>query len=168
MSSAARIRPARTEDVAAAAAIYAHYVETTAITFDLQVPTEEDWRERLHAAGAAGHPWMVAVERGAVLGYATAGTFNAKRAYAATVETTVYLTPEATGRGWGSALYGALLTECAARSFHLAVALIALPNPASVALHEALGFRRVGVLAEVGHKLGVWRDVALWQLRLDG
>ena len=104
---------------------------------------------------------------GAVTGYATASPFRPKAAYAPTVETTVYLAPGHAGRGTGRALYGTLLDACAAAGFHRAVAGITLPNPASAALHERLGFALVGVFSEVGHKHGAWHDVAWYQLALD-
>jgi phosphinothricin acetyltransferase len=165
--AALRIRAVRDDDLPAIASIYAHYVEHTYITFELAAPSLKDWTEKRAAARAAGHPWLVADigERGGVVGYATCSTFNPKPAYRSTVETTIYLAEPAVGQGIGRPLYEALLAE-AAGPFHVALAAIALPNPRSVALHERLGFTAVGVLEEVGHKLGAWRDVGWWQRRL--
>lgn len=159
------LRAARAEDLDAIAAIYAHYVENTYITFELESPSAEEMRVRWDAGRAAGRPWLVAESGDEVLAYAYAGEWNRRPAYASTVETTIYVRVDAVGRGIGRVLYEQLLAE-AAGSFHLAVAGIALPNDASVALHEKLGFERVGVFEEVGHKLGAWRDVGWWQRRL--
>jgi phosphinothricin acetyltransferase len=161
------IRAARDDDLASIASIYAHYVEHTYITFELEAPSVQTWAQEWRAARAAGYPWLVAQAGDRVVGYATCSAFNRKPAYRSTVATTIYLGEARVGRGLGRGLYAALL-ERAAESFHLAAAGIALPNPRSVALHERLGFARVGVFEEVGHKLGGWRDVGWWQLRLDG
>jgi phosphinothricin acetyltransferase len=161
---AVEIRAAREEDLPAVAAIYAHYVEHTAITFDLEAPTVDAWRDRLRLAGEAGHPWFVACSADdAVVAYATTSAFRPKPAYRSTVETTIYVQPEHVGHGVGRPLYDALLREAASRSFHRAVAGMTLPNAGSLALHEAVGFSRVGVFEQVGHKLGRWHDVAWFQ-----
>jgi phosphinothricin acetyltransferase len=100
---------------------------------------------------------------GEVVGYAYAAPFRAKPAYARTVETTIYLRSGHGGRGLGRALYEPLLSELAARDFHLVVAGMTLPNAASQALHRALGFRPVGTFAQVGFKHGAWWDVEFLQ-----
>ena len=161
------IRPATEEDLASIGAIYAHYVEHSVATFDMEPLAPEVWRGRWEAAREAGHPWRVAELGDAIAGYATASTFRPKAAYRSTVETTVYLRPDTVGRGLGRPLYGNLLAAAAAGPFHLAVAGITLPNPGSAALHDALGFTRVGTFTEIGHKHGAWRDVGWWQLPLD-
>jgi len=102
-----------------------------------------------------------------VLGVAYASIWNGRGAYAWTVETTVYVAQSAQRRGVGDALYSALLARLRSQGYHLALALIALPNDASIGLHKRHGFRRAGQLSEAGYKLGGWRDVGLWQLRLD-
>lgn len=157
------IRPARESDLEAIAAIYAHYVEHTAITFDLERPTTGDWRAKWAAGRQAGHPWLVTEPDGELAGYATTGPFRPKHAYRPTVETTIYLAPAAVGCGLGRPLYAALLRAAGEASFHRAIAGVTLPNPTSVALHEALGFTPVGVMEQVGHKLGAWHDVGWWQ-----
>jgi phosphinothricin acetyltransferase len=165
MPASATTRPASERDLPAIAAIYRHYVEHTFITFDLDAPSLEEWQARLADARVAGYPWVVLEQDDGVAGYAITSTFRPKAAYRSTVESTIYLRPELTGQGLGRPLYETLLRE-AARTFHLAVAVIALPNPASASFHERIGFEPVGVLNEVGHKLGAWRDVGWWQLRL--
>lgn len=160
------VRPASEEDLPRIAAIYSHWVEHTAVTFDLVAPSVAEWGERFAGAREGRYPWLVADAGGDVAGYATTAAFRSKPAYRSTVETTIYLEPTRVRHGLGRELYAALLDEAAARGFHLAAAGITLPNAASVGLHEALGFTSVGVFTEVGHKLGAWRDVGWWQRRL--
>ena len=136
------------------------------MTFDLEPVPVDAWRGRLASARDDGRPWFVAEDGGEVIGYATGSRFRPKAAYRPTVETTIYLAPGRDGRGTGRALYGTLLDACVAAGFHRAVAGVTLPNPASVALHERLGFTPVGVFSEVGHKHGAWHDVGWWQRRL--
>jgi len=156
-------RPVEAGDLGTVAAIYAHYVEHSYATFDLEVPTAADWWTRWEGARALGQPWLIR-EDGA--GYAIAATFNVRPGWRSTVSTAIYVRPERTGEGLGRPLYAALLDAAAERGFHVAVAGIALPNASSVALHEGLGYAPVGVMHEVGHKLGAWRDVGYWQRRL--
>jgi phosphinothricin acetyltransferase len=114
----------------------------------------------------ARHPWLVADDDG-VLGYAYATQHRSRAAYDWSVDVSVYLAPPARGRGLGRALYTALLDLLAVQGHANAFAGIALPNPASVALHETLGFTPVGVYRAVGWKLGSWHDVGWWQRRLS-
>lgn len=163
----AAVRAATTEDLAAIAAIHAHYVLNTASTFDVEPHGAAEWRSRWDAAQAANRPWHVTEVAGrGVVGFLVMSGFRPKAAYAHTVECTIYLDPGVVGRGLGRPLYEAGLAEAARRGFHVAVAGITLPNRGSVALHDALGFERVGVFREIGHKLGQWRDVSWWQLIL--
>jgi len=148
------------------AGIYAHYVLHTFITFDLEAPTPGEWQASWTVAGRDGHPWWVAEDGGEVVGFLSTGPFRSRAAYRPTIETTIYLAPHACGRGLGRALYETALPRLAELGFHRATAGIALPNPASVALHERMGFELVGVFDEVGHKLGSWRDVGWWRCRL--
>jgi L-amino acid N-acyltransferase YncA len=166
MAAGAGVRAARRRDLEAIAGVYRHYVERSYFTFESNAPDAAEWARRFDVAAERGHPWLVAVPAGEVVGYAIASTFLPRAAYHRTVQTAIYLRPDERGRGLGRALYAALVDEAAARGFHLAVAGIALPNPASLALHEAIGFVPVGVFAEVGRKFGVWRDVSWWQRRL--
>ena len=158
-----RLRAATPVDAAAVAAIYAHYVETSIVTFELDPPGEEEMRERM-AAVAGLYPWIVAeAEDGRIAGYAYACAFRPRAAYRFAVETTVYLAPDAAGRGLGTALYRPLIRTLEAQGYTQAVAAIALPNDPSVGLHEKLGFVHAGTYAKVGYKLGRWVDVGLWQ-----
>jgi phosphinothricin acetyltransferase len=155
------VRPGGLDDLPALTALYNHWVAHTPVTFDVEPWTVEqrrrDWFENFAATGR--HRLLVAVDAGQVVGYATSSRFRPKAAYDRTVETTVYLAPDATGRGTGGLLYGALLAELAGEDVHRAVAGVTLPNDASLALHRRHGFTEVGVLTEVGHKLGRWWDV---------
>jgi phosphinothricin acetyltransferase len=157
------IRLATAQDAAAIAAIYAPYVTGSAISFETEPPSVAEMAARIDAGGAL-YPWFVACDGdGKVLGHASAGAFRSRRAYRFSVETSVYLDPEACGRGIGERLYRHLLATLEAQGFTQAIGAITLPNPASVALHEKLGFRQSGVYQDVGFKLGQWRSVGLWQ-----
>jgi phosphinothricin acetyltransferase len=159
------IRPGRRDDLPALAALYDHYVEHTAITFDTEpfgVLGRTAWLESFAETGP--HRLLAAVERGTAVGYASSHTFRPKAAYAQTVETSIYLAPTATRRGLGRALYEALLALLRAEpGVHRACAGITLPNPASIALHERCGFVPVGTFREVGFKHGRYWDVRWYE-----
>lgn len=160
------IRAARPEDGAAIAAIYGPHVVNGHVSFETEPPDAAAMRGRM-AASDGLYPWLVAAsDDGRVLGYAYASRFRDRAAYRFAVETTIYLAPDAQRRGVGRLLYAALLDTLIAQGFTQAIGLIALPNPASVALHEALGFHQVGVTRTVGYKHGCWIDVGLWQRAL--
>jgi len=161
------IRPARADDLPRLAEIYNYYVVNTAITFDLEpVSMEErqEWFQRFALGGP--HRLLVAEEEGKVLGYAASFRFRMRRAYDTTIETTVYCAPEAVGRGVGSALYTALFEELRDEDLHVAIAAIAVPNPASIALHERFGFTLTGMLHDIGRKFDRYWDVAWYEKRL--
>ena len=157
-----RIRPARPDDLAAVAAIYNVEVEQGVGTFDTDTKGPDHFAHRLDAADPRDL-FLVAEDAGSVVGFAYSGPFRPRPAYAATRETSIYLASAARGRGVGRGLYAELLTRLDAAGVHTTMAVIALPNDASEALHASLGFERVGVLREVGHKLGRWVDTAWWQ-----
>lgn len=160
------IRPATEADLPAVKAIYDHEVLTGVATFDLEPPSADYWRGRLTSTEPGDH-LLVAVDDGVVLGYAYSSAYRARPAYSRTRETSVYLAADAVGRGIGRALYDDLLTRMRADGVHVALAVIATPNAASEALHQACGFERVGLLPEVGHKFGRWIDTAFWALALE-
>ena len=162
------IRAARDGDFETIAAITNHYIATTAIHFAYEpVPVAEFaelWRDT-HAR----FPWLVTEDdRGSVIGYAKAGTWRSRAAYAWTTEVGLYVADGARGRGLGTALYAALLDEVAARGFRSAVAGVTLPNDASIALHRRFGFEPTGVVREAGWKFGAWHDVAWFQKMFGG
>lgn len=154
------IRLARADDAAAIAAIYAPYVEATRITFEEEAP---DTVEIVKRMANPIHPWLVIEENGSVAGYAATSSMRARAAYRWSVETGLYLRPEAQGRGLGRRLLDAHLDLLERQGFVAAFATIGLPNPASVALHETAGYTPVGIERGCGFKLGEWADVGRWQ-----
>jgi phosphinothricin acetyltransferase len=162
----ALVRDATPADAAAIAAIYDHYVLTSWITFEESPVPAIEMARRMDEVRAASLPWLVAERDGRVVGYAYATKWKGRCAYRYSVESTVYLDPAATGGGLGTALMTALLERLRAASLHVVIAGIALPNPASVKLHERLGLRRVATFAEVGFKFERWIDVGYWQRTL--
>ena len=160
-----RIRPARVEDAEAVRAIYAPIVETTTISFEETPPDQEEMARRIETI-SKDYPFLVATRDGVVIGYAYASQHRTRSAYRSSVDVAVYAHEDARGQGVGRALYEELLPRAAAHGYHAAFAGIALPNEASVALHEAIGFEPVGVYREVGRKFGRWLDVGWWQKRL--
>jgi L-amino acid N-acyltransferase YncA len=162
----ATIRMAREADAAAIRAIYAPFCATTSVSFELEPPSEDEIASRVRSV-TAGYPWLVLDDAGAVAGYAYAGRHSERPAYGWSVDATVYVAPSHLRRGVARALYTTLFELLRQQGFFKAHAVIALPNPASVALHEAMGFASVGVYRGVGYKLGAWRDVAHYQLELQ-
>jgi len=159
------LRDACAADAAAMAAIYNHYVATTVISMESDPVGADEMMRRLADVQGAALPWLVLVDGGVVLGYAYASKWRARPGYRHAVESSVYVDAAQRGRGLGSTLYRALIARLAGR-FHCVIGGIALPNPASVGLHERLGFRQVACFTEVGHKFGGWIDVGYWQLHL--
>ncbi len=153
------IRGATAHDAVRIASIYAPYVEHTAISFEETPPTADEMAERIIKSSAT-HPWLVAVLDGVVRGYAYAGFHRPRPAYRWSAEVTVYVEEGFQGLGIGKALYRELFLELSQRGFVTLFAGIALPNPGSERLHEALGFERIGVFPGIGYKLGKWHDVA--------
>jgi L-amino acid N-acyltransferase YncA len=161
------IRMAAVDDAAEIAAIYRPYVTDAATSFELEAPGADEVAKRI-AAVLAFAPWLVYTGAdGALAGYAYASRHRARAAYQWSVDVTVYIRAEHHRRGVGRALYSSLFRLVRLQGFYTAHAGITLPNPGSVALHEALGFRPVGVYPAVGWKLGSWRDVGWWQLALQ-
>ncbi|MFL5220281.1 MAG: GNAT family N-acetyltransferase, partial [Microvirga sp.] len=160
------IRLATTEDAAAIAAIYRPYVEGSRISFEEAAPDAHEMARRIAGELPGMHPWFVADEGGRIVGYAASSPFRTRLAYRWTVETGVYLAPEACGRGLGRELLSRLLGTLERQGYVAAIAAIALPNDASVALHEKLGFTHGGAYRGVGFKFGEWLDVGLWQKEL--
>jgi phosphinothricin acetyltransferase len=160
------IRVAEAGDAAGIQAVYAPVVNETAISFESEPPTVAEMARRIGET-LPGHPWLVLEDGGRILGYAYAHAFAGRAAYRFSVETSIYVDAGARGRGAGRALYAALIAVLRAQGYHQALAGIALPNPASVALHESLGFQPVGVYRRVGWKLGAWHDVGWWQVVLS-
>lgn len=160
------IRPADPErDAAACAAIYAPSVESTPISFEIVPPDAAEFAARI-AKYSATHQFLVAEQEGEVLGYVYACRWAERPAYDWSVETSVYVGDDHQGKGVGRALYTELFERLRAQGFRVAVAGITLPNPASIGLHESMGFEPIGALRDIGWKEGGWRDVGYWQLYL--
>lgn len=152
-------------DAAACAAIYAPHVEGSAVSFEERAPDAAELAARIERYGTS-HAWLVAEREGEVVGYTYATAFNERPAYRWSTYVSVYVAAGARGQGIGRALYAELFERLRERGFRMACAGITLPNEASVALHESLGFEPVGVNREIGWKDGAWRDVGWWQLEL--
>ena len=152
------------EDLEAISEIYGHYVRTSAISFDLEVPSA-DWRRKWFATFATSgrHRLLVARDDGRAVAYAASAPYRPRAAYAPSVETSVYVAPSHVGQGVGSALYETLLAELEREDVHRAYAGIGMPNPASVRLHERCGYRRAGYYTEQGRKFGRYWDVAWYE-----
>ena len=159
------IRPAVEADASAMLAIYRPYVESTVISFEQDVPSLEEYtaRVRKYFTGWAG---VVAEAEGQLLGYAYGSSHRERAAYKWSVETTVYVTAGVQRRGIGRHLYSALFPMLKDAGYCNAYAGVTLPNPASVALHQAVGFKPIGTFPRVGYKFGQWRDVAWFHLAL--
>lgn len=162
------IRPAAAGDAAALARIYNFYVQETIVTFEEEAVSAAEMSARLREVQEASLPWLVAEDRGEVVGYAYAGKWRVRRGYRFSVEVTVYLDHRRGRAGIGTSLYQRLLSELPPRGIHVAIGGIALPNEASVALHEKLGFRKTAHFHEVGFKFDRWIDVGYWEKRLAG
>ncbi|HEU5104365.1 MAG TPA: GNAT family N-acetyltransferase [Solirubrobacterales bacterium] len=155
--------PAR--DGAACAAIYAPYVEGSAVSFEERAPDAAEMAARIERYGTS-HAWLVAERDREVVGYAYATAFNERPAYRWSTSVSVYIADAARGQGVGRALYEALFERLRERGFRMACAGITLPNEASVGLHESVGFEQIGVNPEIGFKNGAWHDVGWYQLDL--
>lgn len=158
-----KIRPATLNDAAALVAIYVPYVTATAITFELEVPTVQDFAQRI-ASISSQFPYLVAeAADGTVLGYAYASTYYGRAAYDWTVELSVYVSQTSRGRGIGRALYDELEQVLMDRGFVNFLACIALPNEASLAFHLQRGYEQVAHFKEVGYKFEAWHDIVWLQ-----
>lgn len=162
---AARIRLARESDAGPIGAIYGPVVEATAISFETVPPAEEEIARRI-AATLPAYPWLVCDVADRVAGYAYATQHRARAAYRWSVDVSVYVDPVCRRSGVGRGLYVSLFAILSAQGYFSAFAGITLPNPASIGLHESMGFTKVGVYHRVGYKLRAWHDVGWWERTL--
>lgn len=164
------VRPSRDDDLPAIQRIYAHHVLTSVASFEVAPPDVAELARRRAEVLARGLPYLVVEATGGPpLGYAYASPYRARPAYRHTVEDSLYVAPEALGRGCGRALLAALIAACEARDVREIVAVIAdRANAPSIRLHQALGFREVGCLEGVGFKFGRWIDTILMQCSING
>jgi L-amino acid N-acyltransferase YncA len=160
------VRSASATDAEAIARIYNYYIANTVITFEEEPVSAQAMAIRVAEVQGLSLPWLVAEAEGKVVGYAYASKWKVRSAYRYSVETTIYLEHGYEGRGTGTVLYAALLPILRARGIHVVIGGAALPNAASVALHEKLGFKHVATFRQVGFKHDRWVDVAYWQLVL--
>lgn len=160
-----KIRAVRLSDAAAIATIYRHYVEQTTVSFEMVAPTVEEMAERIRTI-SAHHPYFVCEQDGRILGYCYVHPWKDREAYCHSMETTIYLVPEAKGQGIGTQLMRALLDECRKRDYRALIACITAENAASVAFHKRFGFEQASLFKQVGQKFGRWLDVVDYELLL--
>jgi len=162
------VRDATVEDLPAIAAIYTHYTLRTTTTFNIAVRSPAEWRERFEQNIASGpHLLLVAERDGAVVGLVETQQFRPRPAYDRSVEVSIYVAPDQLGRGIGRVLFDQLFARLDGdERFHRAFSIIALPNEASIALHERCGFVHRGTLTEAGFKFGQYLDVAYYERAL--
>ena len=163
MAGVSTVRPAVPSDARAIAEIYNWYVENTVITFEVEPVSEAEMSRRIEST-LAKYEWLVSERAGEILGYAYAGRFRERAAYRFISESTIYLRNGLQGQGLGKPLYREVIARTFALGYTSLVGAIALPNAASVRLHESLGFEKVAHLRRVGWKHERWIDVGSWQL----
>ena len=159
------IREATIQDATAITAIYNYYIKNSVITFEEEQLTSDQMAQRIMNISKE-YPYLVYEEEGKILGYAYATKWKERSAYRFSAEATIYLHHEEKGRGRGTKLFSALLDEIKKSTVHSLVGGIALPNPASVALHEKFGFKKLARFEQIGYKHGKWIDVGYWELIL--
>ena len=157
------MRPASPVDIAAVTAIYAHFVETSTVTFDLVAPGQATMLRRRQVVLDHGLPYLVAELEGYIVGYSYASPFRPREGYRFTVEDSIYVRADCKGHGVGKRLLTELIANCKVRGCHSMVACVCGINPPSVALHASLGFVPVGTLSEAGKKFGEWLNVSIMQ-----
>nr|WP_237173613.1 GNAT family N-acetyltransferase [Paracandidimonas lactea] len=161
------IRDATPDDIASVQAIYAHHVLNSIYTFEEIPPTVDEMRQRLDKITNQGLPFLVAVLDGVVVGYAYAGLYRPRIAYRYTLEDSIYLSPQQSGKGLGKVLLAELLRRCEQGPWRQMIAVIAgHDNRSSISLHRSLGFAYVGAQPATGYKLGRWIDVVFMQRAL--
>lgn len=157
------IRNVNMNDAEAICDIYNDYIQNTIVTFEEDWVSIEEMQKRFREV-TVSFPWLVFESNGHVVGYAYASQWKGRHAYRHTVESTIYLSPTVIGRGIGSQLYEQLIADLRSRNIHSVIGGIALPNPASIALHKKMGFEKVAHFKEVGRKFNRWIDVDYWEL----
>lgn len=157
------VRPAQETDAQGIADIYNPFIISTTVTFEEEAVTAEEIQRRIRGVKSIPMPWLCAEYEGELAGYAYASRWRERSAYRFVAETTIYIAPAFIGRGIGKVLYRTLLEQLRTSGIHTVIGVIALPNPASVTLHEKLGFIKVAHFNEVGFKFERWIDVGYWQ-----
>jgi phosphinothricin acetyltransferase len=163
------VRKATPDDAPAVAVIYGHHVQTGTGTFEETAPSTADMAARMQAVLDKGFPWIVVEEAGRIVAYAYAGPYHHRSAYRFTAEDSVYVAPNALGKGYGRAALMGVIEACRKKGLRRLIAVIGdSKNKASIALHRSLGFEPCGTLPAVGYKAGQWLDVPLMHLPLNG
>jgi L-amino acid N-acyltransferase YncA len=167
MASRTVVRDATESDVGRLTGIYAHWVKTGTMSFELEAPDEAEMLVRFRAVKRAGYPYLVMEEGGVIVGYAYAGAYRPRPAYRFTAENSIYLAKDAGGRGLGSILLQALLKRLKSDGYRSVIGIVSDPevNASSVALHAKAGFREFGRAEGIGFKFDRWIDVAYLQLK---
>jgi phosphinothricin acetyltransferase len=160
------VRNAIAKDAPKIAEIYNHYIENTVITFEEEVVLAAEIQRRVEEIHSTGLPWLVAESDGQVVGYAYASKWKGRCAYRFSVEVTVYLSSSQASNGWGTKLYSTLFEKLELLKVHSVIGGIALPNKASIALHEKFGMEKVAHFKEIGYKFSNWVDVGYWQKQI--
>jgi L-amino acid N-acyltransferase YncA len=156
------IRRATINDATTILEIYNWYIINTIITFETEIVTVETMRNRI-SEKLMTYDWLIAEVDDKIIGYAYYGSFRPRAAYKHTVESTIYLSKDAQGKGFGRLLYARLIESAKERGFREVIGIIALPNPESIRLHEKMGFAEIGILKNIGHKFDNYIDVGIWQ-----
>lgn len=157
------IRDVQEHDIAKICSIYNYYVKNSACTFEEQLVSVSEMSLRIREISKV-LPWLVFDDGESIVGYAYASKWKSRSGYRYSVESTIYLSEESVGKGYGFELYQALIRRLQSFTVHSIIGGIALPNPASIALHEKLGFEKVAHFKEVGWKMNRWIDVGYWEL----
>lgn len=161
------IREISAADVVKVTEIYNYYIESTAISFEEEPVASDEMAQRIKDILELGFPWLVCEVDGKVVAYAYANCWKPRSAYRFTVEPSIYVDPQFTGKGIGKELYSKLFETLKQREFKNVIGVIALPNPSSIRLHEKLGFKKVGEFSNIGVKFGQKHSVGYWQLELS-
>jgi L-amino acid N-acyltransferase YncA len=161
------VRPSTSTDISDVTAIYSRFVTTSTATFEITAPDEWEMLRRRQAVLDRDLPYLVAELEGYIVGFCYASQFRPREGYRFTVEDSIYVRPDCIGHGVGKALLGELILQCQAKGCHSMVACICGVNVPSVALHTALGFQQVGLLAEAGYKFGEWLRLSIMQRPLQ-
>ncbi|MBD3880975.1 N-acetyltransferase family protein [Phormidium tenue FACHB-886] len=157
-----KIRRIEDDDIARITEIYNWYILNTTITFEVEAISPLEMRKRVQAK-IEKHDWLVGEVNQQIIGYAYYGAYRSRAAYSHTVESSIYLAQESTGKGFGKSLYGELVRSAKEHGFRELIGIIALPNQGSTILHRKLGFEEIGVLKNVGHKFDRYINVGIWQ-----
>jgi len=156
------IRRATIDDALAIVEIYNWYILKTTITFETDVVTDEIMRNRI-SEKLMTYDWLIGEVDKKIIGYAYYGSFRPRTAYKHTVESTIYLSQDAQGKGFGKLLYTRLIESIQEHGFREIIGVISLPNPESIRLHEKMGFAKIGILKNIGYKFDNYIDVVIWQ-----